>query len=333
MSVSLDDLHLSAAWRWYDAPPTQCPRCEARLVPYVPHCLSCHAPIEAQMEELRWQPRDLAKRPGTTRIAHLSDLHIGYPRATGPKPMTLFRLWLARLAKIEVDLLIISGDLVERPGDRFGLEQARAALDACGMPWLVVPGNHDLKRPGHFDVFNEIFGLYPRVETRAGVDLILLDSMAGLPLEEREVAERLYGDYVCYTEGRIGQAQLDAVDALLPQDSDRPRHLILHHHIARQHADLMPHTPRQAGITEDVLGTMRALMDVDALMSWARARHVRVIYHGHKHLFQQPGMRPGAVLVLQGGSSTLRPGHQHARLLDLSLDTGAHLLFNLTLRV
>ena len=325
-------LHLlvTAAWRWLKSPPTRCARCDQALIPYLPACMSCDAPAPVQLAELPRAWDDLTKPAGAIRVAHLSDLHVGMNGPAPIRPLAIFRMWLDALANAQTDLIVVSGDLVERPGDLFGLEQTHAMLQASGMRWVVVPGNHDIKRPGYHDPFHDIYGPFPRVEEHLGLDVILLDSMGGLTLQERALSERMYGDYVCYTEGRIGQAQLEHVERLLQSRPPRERLLVLHHHVMRQHADLMPHVPRQAGITEDVLGTMKTLMDADALLAWACAQGVTTLMHGHKHLFQQPGMRADGLLVLNAGSSTLRPGSQLGRMLDL-LPDGDKVLMNLEL--
>ena len=56
------------------------------------------------------------------------------------------------------------------------------------------------------------------------------------------------------------------------------------------------------------------------------------VYHGHKHMFQQPGMRNGNLLILNGGTSTLRPGSQLARLID-HYPNGDKILMNTELLV
>ncbi len=311
-------LRFTARWEFLDEPLTMCPNCSGTLIPYVPHCTSCHTEVPSSGRNVPFSPHGSQKQEGAMRLAHLSDLHIGQQVSPDKlMPMASFRIWLERLQRYQVDLLVLSGDVVERPGDTYGMTRARALLDDSDIPWLVVPGNHDVKRPGYMDDFNTVFGLYPRLEIHGAVDFVLFDSMAGLPLEERDVTERMYGDYVCYTEGRVGRAQFDAMSAALEaRPPDRPRAIVLHHHVMRQHADLMPLTPKQAGITEDIFGTMKALMDADELFAWARAHNIRTIYHGHKHLFQQPGMRDGNILVLNAGSSTLREGSQRGRFVD-----------------
>lgn len=309
-------MKINTTWQWLANPPTTCESCGHWLVPYLPACRVCKTPVPTQMREIIYKDYDANKSSDVVRIAHISDLHIGHPPKTVASPLAIFRMWLEHFTEAGVDIIVLSGDVVERPGDRFGMQQARAILDQCGMHWVVVPGNHDIKRPGYHDDFNDIFGMFPRVETYHNIDFILLDSMAGLPLEERDVAERMYGDYVCYTEGRIGTPQFAYVERLLDEHDKRERVVVLHHHVMRQHADLMPRVPKQAGLTEDVFGTMKTLFDADTLFDWCNDFDVSTIYHGHKHLFQQPGMRHGNLLILNGGTSTLRPSNQLARMID-----------------
>lgn len=328
-------MKITTAWRWLGKAPQACAQCGQALLPYLPTCLSCQAPTPTQMAEIERGAEALSKGAAVVRVGHLSDLHIGQQGAASARPMPIFRMWLERFKQVGVDLVIVSGDMVERPGDLFGLQQSRALLDECQMDWVVVPGNHDIKRPGYHDPFNDVYGHFPRVERHHGLEMILLDSMAGLSLEERELSERMYGDYVCYTEGRIGQAQLDYVDRLLhaleqADEIKAERMIVLHHHVMRQHADLMPHVPKKANISEDLLGTMKTLLDADSLFAWAAEREVKTIFHGHKHLFQQPGMRGNNLLVLNGGTSTLRRGSQLARLIDCE-PGGDKVIMNVTL--
>jgi predicted phosphodiesterase len=312
-------LRAQAKWLFTSQRQTRCAACGATLIAYLPRCRACGASVDALMSrEIECQPDCLEKAAGAIRVAHLSDLHIGQAWVPAFRPQTVFRRWLDVLREAQTDVVVVSGDIIDRPGDQLGLQLGRGLLDACGMPWVVAPGNHDVKRPGHHDVFNDVFGEYPRVEEHAGVEFIVLDSMAGLPIEQRDVAERLYGDYVCYTEGRVGERQLERVDGLIKARGMRPAHraLVLHHHVMRQHADFMPLVPQQMGMTEDAVGTMKTLIDAETVIAWALEREVQVIYHGHKHLFQQPGVRAGRLLVLNGGTSTLGATAQRGRVVD-----------------
>ena len=323
-------MRVTARWEFLDQPASNCSQCGHALIPHLPRCPNCATPAARASRELSFEPHLFAKPEHAIRVVHLSDLHVGQPMPEERiKPMAVFRIWLERLLDVEVDVLVISGDLVERPGDSYGMARVHALLHDCPMSWMVVPGNHDIQRPGYHDPFNDIYGDYPRIETHHGIDFILFDSMKGLPLEEREVAERMYGDYVCYTEGRIGTPQFAAIEEELLARPERPRAIVLHHHVMRQHADLMPLVPKQTAITEDIFGTMKALMDADRLFDWAVEHNVKTIYHGHKHLFQQPGIRANNVLILNAGSSTLREGAQFGRIIDYLPDR--RIVSNITL--
>jgi 3',5'-cyclic AMP phosphodiesterase CpdA len=71
------------------------------------------------------------------RLAHVSDLHLG---ADDPTVMAGLR---ADVVAQDVDQVLVSGDLTMRArGWQF--QAARALLDGFGVPWVSVPGNHDL---------------------------------------------------------------------------------------------------------------------------------------------------------------------------------------------
>lgn len=78
---------------------------------------------------------DVASSPKV--IAHISDLHFGRVNwAIVPE-------LLAELETLKPYLIIISGDMVQRPSHR-QFREARAFLEALVSPYLVVPGNHDI---------------------------------------------------------------------------------------------------------------------------------------------------------------------------------------------
>ena len=74
----------------------------------------------------------------TARVLHLSDLHMGHGEAWEP---------LAALGELIADLqptlLVATGDLAHR-GRRAELETAAELLRGLGLPFLAVPGNHDI---------------------------------------------------------------------------------------------------------------------------------------------------------------------------------------------
>lgn len=290
-----------------------CPGCGAPVPHYVRRCPDCGQPLRHDQEH---GPVELHRPagPGAFRLAHLSDLHLAHP-TSGLERLALFSRWLEALGRCHVDGLIISGDLSEVPDlERFRL--VWVLLRDSGLRWAVVPGNHDVEVPGSPGAFTSVFGEYPRVERWGPLELLLVDSNAGLTLEERGAMDGGMGWLKCYTEGRVGPAQLDHLASLLPQPAARPgtpvpvRVLVLHHHLSPQHAErLMPL------VDDTVLGTMGVLQDADAVRRWALERRVALVLHGHKHTMLRTGMLGGETLLLNGGSSTEGP-RPRARLVD-----------------
>lgn len=83
---------------------------------------------------------------GSIRLVHISDLHLEpnpetfYPGAN----QAVLDTWIL-IRQEHPDLVLISGDLTTDGGRRpESLEWARRCLDALGLPYLVIPGNHDL---------------------------------------------------------------------------------------------------------------------------------------------------------------------------------------------
>ena len=71
------------------------------------------------------------------RLAHISDLHFG---ADDPVVVAGLR---ADLRSQGLSQVLLSGDLTMRARKR-QFRRARELLDAVGLPWVSVPGNHDL---------------------------------------------------------------------------------------------------------------------------------------------------------------------------------------------
>lgn len=74
----------------------------------------------------------------TARILHVSDLHIG--RRDTQEPYAALQELAAR---VQPNLLLATGDLAHR-GRRSELLHAREVLESLRVPFLAVPGNHDI---------------------------------------------------------------------------------------------------------------------------------------------------------------------------------------------
>lgn len=291
------------------AGPGTCLTCGEWLIRYVPYCTVCLTPIEGRVGDHSPKPLvdDKEKVEGAVRLAHLSDLHLGRPRAK-PNPLEILRIWLGSFVGALTDVVIISGDLVQRTGDRKSFVAVRSVLEESGLPFVVVPGNHDVGRPGVPGIFEQVYGTFPRVEIHAGVAFILIDSNAGLPPDERRRHERLFARVACFVEGRVGQAQLARLDEELEKIGDLKRVMVLHHHLVAQ-----PDRYRRFGF-------MGPLQDAHMVRRWAVSRKVILALHGHHHVMRRAGVQSGSLVVLNGGTSTLKGPPYRARLIDLQPD-------------
>jgi len=77
----------------------------------------------------------------STRILHVSDLHLGAPRAT--REATFGPALAALVERLDPALVIATGDLTHR-GRAEQHVAAAEFLRGLGRPLLVVPGNHDV---------------------------------------------------------------------------------------------------------------------------------------------------------------------------------------------
>lgn len=81
-------------------------------------------------------------------VVHLSDLHFGRIDDAIVAPL------IETVKPIRPDLVIVSGDLTQRA--RSGqFKAARAFLEALCVPWIAVPGNHDVPL---YNLFARFFG-------------------------------------------------------------------------------------------------------------------------------------------------------------------------------
>jgi 3',5'-cyclic AMP phosphodiesterase CpdA len=153
------------------------------------------------------------------RLAHISDLHFG---ADDPVVVAGLRTDLQRQG---LSQLLLSGDLTMR-ARKGQFQQARELLDAVGLPWVSVPGNHDLPldRPVNRGI-RPLRG-YRQLIDRETEPRILRDGVLVLGLN----TARRY----LWKGGRVDAAQVARIGAAFR--SDQPvelRVLMLHHPVFR----------------------------------------------------------------------------------------------------
>ena len=153
----------------------------------------------------------------TLRVLHVSDLHIGRRDADEPH-VALQQL----VSQVQPDLLLATGDMAHR-GRRVELERAREILEGFGIPFLAVPGNHDIPytlparftRP--FAEWEHVFGSPEPVRESDALVVVGLNSVR--PWRQQG--------------GAIDDDALQRATARLRQGTDSVLRVVaLHHHLA-----------------------------------------------------------------------------------------------------
>jgi len=181
----------------------------------------------------------------------------------------------------DADLCVLTGDLAHA-GDPAAYRLLRAILSDLGVPYQVLPGNHDDRR-ALAEVFSDlILGADNSLQSfrdLAGVRLVFLDSVDP-------------GRH----SGAFGPARAAWLDAVLSECRDRAAYLFLHH------------PPLNLGLPR--LDQYR-ILDTGPLEAALRPhRHVRHLFFGHVH-------RPVAG-AWAGIPFTTTKGTHHQNLLDFS---------------
>lgn len=227
----------------------------------------------------------------TIVLMHVSDLHAGPP-------------FDARLAEqvareahtLKPDLLVVSGDLVQRADFRGQWRTIKAYLATLPEPRLVVPGNHDVPA---FNPFRRLFnplGTYRR-EISPNLN----------PVFERDGLAVVGG---CTAFGRtidggwLSPEQQDAMErAFGRQPEDRCRVAVLHHHVINPPSAEGRNKIKNADEVVRLLNRCR----VDLLL----CGHIHVSYVGTT-LDVLPDLRDGTI-ICQSGTTTSKRGKGRER--------------------
>lgn len=149
-------------------------------------------------------------------IAQITDVHVGF-EPDNPDEYNQKRLQrvLARITEgpNRPDLMLVTGDLTER-GDAESYKRCEQLIEACGIPWYPIPGNHDLRTN-----FSRAF---PDVPTPGGFAQYVVE-LDGLRLVMLDTLE----------EGRHGGAFCEVraawLSARLAEAPDVPTVIVMHH--------------------------------------------------------------------------------------------------------
>lgn len=256
-----------------------------------------------------------------TRIGHLSDIHVPAPGAMSLRDLFSKRLtgWLnfklrrqkeykievldhaiQRLIDAQVDLVIVSGDL-SNLSFRQEYERAKrhlSALSDAGIPWLVIPGNHDRYLATSDDgALEEIFAEHLGEPLREGCDYPWFHALEGASIVGLNSA---LPTPPFQAWGRVGEAQLDAVRASAARIRERgfPVVLVVHHHVGRAPNKKKDHE--------------RNLKDSDAVLALAHELQASLLIHGHNHWLDVRDIQGLRAFAASSGISSQAGVHRSA---------------------
>jgi len=150
-----------------------------------------------------------------TTLAHVSDPHFG---AHDPRVAEVLSRALREAAP---DLVLVGGDFTQR-ARRGQYARARAWLDGLGLPFLGVPGNHDIPLYDVLRRMTDPFGRY-----RASISADLEGEWRG---PQALVAAVCTASPRRRVEGRVEAAQLARLSGVLAEPAPPRVKVLLTHH-------------------------------------------------------------------------------------------------------
>lgn len=210
------------------------------------------------------------------RFAIASDLHIALPQTVWDHPsrfhlveygIEVLEVVLAELAKLELDFLLLPGDLTQH-GEAENHQWLCQRLQQLPYPVYVIPGNHDLPTPESLSYFAPYyckFGfqssdrLYYALEILPGVRLIGLNS-----------------NFFAANGEQIGYLDAEQFSWLETElNTNYPLTLVAIHH------NLLEHMPGQAS---NPLGRRYMLDNAELVCQLLHKYQVKLVFTGHLHV-------------------------------------------------
>lgn len=221
------------------------------------------------------------------RLLHISDLHTGPPFRDD-----IAAKLIAQAHELKPDLLVISGDFVQRADFPEQWEAARKLLAALPQPQLVVPGNHDVPLYNAHLRLLDPFGRYRRYISR---DLNPVFELPGLVVVGAVTAHGLTVD-----GGRLSRGQADRLRTTLARYPDELCKVVVWHHPV---------------VNPPGLRKNRAMAGAEMAMRLLDACEVELLLCGHIHvsyvgntLDVARDLRQGTI-ICQSGTTTSRRGY------------------------
>jgi 3',5'-cyclic AMP phosphodiesterase CpdA len=228
-------------------------------------------------------------KPST--ILHISDLHAGPPFATDVANHFIERAW-----QHNPDLVVISGDLVQRADHGQQWRVIREFMARLPQPQLVVPGNHDVPL---YHIVNRVLrplGTYQR-ETGAPLNPVI-------ELPNAVIIGGVTAHGLTIDGGMLSKRQRRTLSDLWSRyDDSRWKLIVLHHQL------MNPPGYHHRSTMRDSAGVMRLLDEwgVDVLL----CGHIHVSHVAQTSDLIAP-VNHGTI-ICQSGTTTSRRGKSHER--------------------
>ncbi|MGB3536354.1 MAG: metallophosphoesterase [Microcoleaceae cyanobacterium] len=260
------------------------------------------------------------------RFAVVSDLHIALSHTIQDSPkrfhlvevsIPALELILERLATLELDFLLLPGDLTQdgEIDNHLWLSQRLAQLP---YPVYVVPGNHDVIYPSGTE---EIVGLtdFPQYYQQFGYT----DPTNPYYTHEILPGVRLIGlnsnnfDEKGYQVGCLDSQQFNWLQQVLAESNDELILVMIHHNV-------IEHLPDQAS---NPLGRRYMLDNAPQLLELFQQYGVRLIFTGHLHvqdIAQWQGIyevTTGSLVSYPHPYRVIQVSHNHQNQLTLNIES------------
>ncbi len=228
-----------------------------------------------------------------TRIAHVSDLHFGTEDAELLLPLR------DAIRRAEPDLVAVTGDLTQRARPA-QFEAARAFLDGLDLPWLAVPGNHDIPLDEFWHRLVQPFARYRAAISR---DLAPRWSDGTVSIEALNTA-----DPRAWQRGRVRRTQLMRAAGAFREAGDGAVNVVMAHHPFEHGPDIEKRLMKNARTAVETLAEAGA----DLILSGHLHR-----WQAEAFLSRKVGARVLQVHVGTGLSTRLRGQENDFALVDI----------------
>ena len=227
-------------------------------------------------------------------LLQISDLHFGTPY------LPRVGAALQRIAPgLRADAIIVSGDLTQRARPE-QFRQAREFIEQLpGLPWLAIPGNHDVPLYRIWERIADPLGAYRRHIGPDDDQVMELDDAV-------IVALNTTAPHRTIARGQIGREQIEFTRrALANVPPSAFRVLVAHHHFVGAPDRLHD---------RNMIGGRRAMkafieMGVDVILGG----HLHRAFIGNSLDFFFEGPRDRGIILVQSGTSTSRQGRGRER--------------------